>query len=415
MADSIEVWLGYSSVGDFTTVAPFAIDVEQSLASVSMTDGVGSTDDSVILQLVGPVRWTHSPFNNRDSSTVSAIKAASTVMVGINGRLFGPYDITSVETDGETAEDVDITVLGKVDKQFEETVLLKPLSKESDRPPWDTVLARQPFKTWDAELGGGLPEIVFGDQAASNALSSIRGAMEEWFLTCHPRAGAARMTVPPAESRLGFGYNSPPSNQYMVFDREVEYTTEFPESLSTAMEHRGYAGDGKGGISGVSRGFVTVTQDITLDDVVADISTSTPDIDNKKGDYKDRSILITARSVAAGTHVLFQAGTRRPHIYLESDALSNTRLIQVLMDRERWRLQNEAVTASVTVLGDVRLLPKQVVTLPEEAIEGGGQWRVVTATHQYDPGGDGYTTALELAKWQGLWRLRDRQLHGSAR
>ena len=400
MAD-VRVWIGYEVASDPQLFGMWELD-PNTIPSLTVVDGTGSTDDSVSLTVALPYRWIRDPLFLGTPDQVTLLRAARIVVVGIEGRIFGPYDIESVGGSGATATAQNITIVGRVDRLFEETVLGVKIGKDPVKPPWDTVLAYDPFKTWQREVP--IPTTVFADNAAANTLATIRATLETWALTCHPRIRGLRMVE-------ATGVRGSPNRLFLAFERDVEYLTEYPTDFSPHILYPTYTLDEYGLLIGVRQSLFEQAVDVSQEDIsiVRGVDWGIPDLDNDRGKYKTRSIVITTRSIAAGTHTPFRAGTRRPHIYLPSDVVGNSGLAQVLLDRERWKLQNGAATATIKVLGGSRLSPRHVVTLPRQAIWG-EQWRVVSATHQVAPG-TGLTTDLALALWQGEWVVGDRVLY----
>ena len=381
---------------------PLSLDC---VASMEITDGTGAVDDVVRLDVVTPLRWRIPPntaIGMSDIAGSESLTHASVIAVGVNDRLFGPYDLVSVSSTGFRTGDENVTLVGKVDKLFEETALRHPISTDSSSPPWTSILPLQPFGTWHAELGNALPSIVFGDQATSNTLGAIRSALEEWLVTCQPLASSPTMR----ESRSPSVTVSSPENLYLDFQRSVQYVPEYPLDYTVIHDYNTYSVTSAGILSAINRAEAPAVAPVDPNYTLGDVQWTLTDIDNDLGAYIDRSILISARSVAAGDNIIIQNGTRRPHIYLEANAISGSNLAQILLDKERWRLQNSARTGSIKEDGAIERVPRQLLSVPDSVLPN-PQWRVVSTNHRITPR-EGFVTTSELVAWQGLWSLDNR-------
>ena len=109
------------------------------LGSVTLRDGVGDDRDTIILELVAPLLWIDTPPTG-NVRLPRVVSAASVIMVSIEDRVFGPYDVTSFsEPFSIHPTNNKYQFTGVIDQYFEETILSPPsqLTALVNLPPWN--------------------------------------------------------------------------------------------------------------------------------------------------------------------------------------------------------------------------------------------------------------------------------------
>ena len=356
------------------------------LRSLTLVDGIGAVDDTMRLDLATD---DHDPIT-------SATDGGDIVLIGLGGRLFGPYDVQPIGVsdlrNGQIA-----SVGGRVGGWFAHSTAA-PRLEIAAFLAYAQGLSGSPFAAWAVEQSPdnlNLSVRISGAVASATDLPALRSALETWGMTVSPGAGDLALT-----------------GDTLRFERIPRFEPIYPLGLGDRVLARAFARPAVGPIGrllGVdNRVGIPRVQNVSGAGVLAGGNIQVVDAFNRPDSWRTRRIEVVARSLATGAIVTHASGTSflRPPVYLPTGALGGAPP-QVLFDLARWRLQNEAVTARLVLRGNAWITPQQILRIPAEelptyGLAGDGLWRVTRVEHAVTPE-TGYLTTLDLALWQGAW------------
>ena len=150
------------------------------MENLTLTDGIAEVDDSFRLVMTEDAL----PYLDQFLDSVDY----PVIGITVGNRLFGPYD---VEEYGFSGESRSVVFTGRVDREFQDTVIDKYRSVffNSARPN-NTKLGRllataEPYVTWIA-LDDSLHNFIIGKMAGAKDLSSIRGTLNQYAIGVSP-------------------------------------------------------------------------------------------------------------------------------------------------------------------------------------------------------------------------------------
>ena len=392
------VWVGrLRGVSNFQTqersaftyrVAPLARTANgpATLRGLTLVDGIGAVDDTMRLDLATD---DHDPIT-------SATDGGDIVLIGLGGRLFGPYDVQPIGASDLRNGQI-VSVGGRVGGWFAHSTAA-PRREIAAFLAYAQGLSGSPFAAWAVEQSPdnlALDVRISGAVASATDLPALRSALETWGMTVSPGAGDLELT-----------------GDTLRFERVPRFESIYPLGLGDRVQARAFARPAVGPIGrllGVdNRVGIPRVQSISGAGVLAGGSIQVVDAFNRPDSWRTRRIEVVARSLATGAIVTHASGTSflKPPVYLSTGALGGAPP-QVLFDLARWRLQNEAVTARLVLRGNAWVTPQQILRIPAEelptyGLAGDGLWRVTRVEHAVTPE-TGYLTTLDLALWQGVW------------
>lgn len=266
---------------------------------------------------------------------------------------FGPYDIETIE--GVAGLD-EVSVFGRVDRQFEETILANLDAVVAQAFIW---LDGPPFDIWGISAAI-YAKVELSLESAIN-LGDARSSLTRYGLTALP----LRTDKP----------------------KSVQVRPLYPVDL-------------------------TLRRVVNGANVVHGARYKIPDCYNCPGDYAQRPIVAGYRAPATG---LVEVLVDPPHADRHADNRLKLDVQQTaaepagfVINAKRWELQNTAATTSVKLVeGDPLLRPSTLIDFTPYADSGlpvfsgdSETWRVTKVTHKGE--GAAFETQLDLALWQGV-------------
>ena len=197
-------------------------EIKNEPQSINITDGIAETDDSCRVVYTEEVWDSFQRIRNTNFYPIFGVTVGTS--------FFGPYDLESVKYSGESR---DIEFFGRIDKEFEDTVIdrlytvfFSPFSSETKlRQLFRNVY---PFNLWQ----GRLATLVAASVGQEKTLSGIRGALNKYAIGVSPRTiphvGRERthfvrdIDIYP-KYPVWFHVNTPPYGQGPPEEQTVEY------------------------------------------------------------------------------------------------------------------------------------------------------------------------------------------------
>ena len=360
----------------------FQINPDQYI-KLELSDGVAEVDDTFTL------RMTEDAMSHFIKLRDTRLYPIFIITVGT--RLFGPYDLNGM---GYTGESREFYFNGKIDKEFEDTVIDKWYTAFFSPFSLPTTLSRliqssAPWKDWNADDKIFIA-LIISRMASSKNLSGIRGALNPFGI------GISPLTIP----RIF------PNNLDLVFfERDVDIYAKYPTvtdgiqpiNQTTRYLKAGFQGDLiNSAVFQETPKLVKLNKEDLWQD--APPSIDIPDSDNAPGAYRFRRIDMAIQTLQANA-TIYTSGSELPRVIL--DISGENGYWTTYLENARWQLQNTAATASVKLKGRTDIISNQFVELPEDVL-GYKYWRITAVRHMVSPT-EGYSTSLSLALIQGLY------------
>ena len=332
-------YLGYTLTANTYRLAEVA-----DLHRWEATDGWGAVDDTLRMTFLH-----------------DGVPDPNAIILVVDGRLFGPYDVES--TDGVPGFD-EVTLFGRADRYFEHTIFA---SRANLLSQFEQRVNDAPYDGWG--VSSAIEDRLGILLRSARSLGDVRRQLARYGLTMNPDRKAAFRSA---------------TELYAV--RSLELQSDFPKEEGA---HR--------------------TVDAGL--VAHGASYKIPDRFNRPGRFAQRPIVAGYRAPATGEvatlvdppHADEHAGDR---LQLDVQKVAEEPAGFVI-HAQRWRLQNTSATASVTLTeGDVSIVPQMLLDFVPYADSGlpvfsgdSETWRVEKVVHKGE--GADFTTRLDLALWQG--------------
>ena len=356
----------------------------ENLLDFNVADGLDDTDDTCSLSFVGTfedLKWSINYAGFKEYQ-------ADSIFIGINGILFGPYDIESNSYNKYTL----VTSLsGRKDRWLNSSVLYS-FSVLTEKVNEFLLSPSEPYKTWRELLDsvGLSTEIVAANVvggAADGGIDGARGSLGEWGLTFSPAIRNLRKEI---VNNVGLAY---------TFIREPKIQSLYP-SIDDSIYFSRYIDNTD---SPSNRLHILPELETTpythITETVNNLSIQHLDIYNKPEDYKTRRIDIAVDSMILeySERLLYSYGTdlTKPPVIIDSSALSDAFGL-IAADTKRWELQNSAETISFDVPLTLNIAAGNYITIDEQS----GFYRVISINHSISSSG-GYLTSVECALYQG--------------
>ena len=367
-----------------TSFDGFEIPINGIMASLELTDGISEQDDTFRLTLTED-GWDVF----RKVHTGPGYKLMGFT---VNDRFFGPYDL---EGHGYTKESKVLSFSGRIDREFEDTVIhrfhdvfFSPTGGGPNTRLQTVLKATVPFNVWNS-ISGFFTDMVVAQVGTSKDLSGIRSALNPLCLGVSPR------TVPYITTGATF------------FVRDIELYSKYPTIINGVSPERqeveyleaGFAGRR---LTNVAPKRIAKLQRIQDEDIwVSDApALDVPDQNNEPGAYRHRRIDIAIKNTQASVEIR-STGFELPRMLLDPQAQGA--YADVAMDMARWRLQNEAAKGTLTVHGDIRYIAGQYIYVNPIHLQY-PYWRIDSTIHSLHPT-RGYSCKLGLVLIQGSYSL----------
>ena len=361
------------------------------MLSLELTDGISEVDDTFNLVFTEDA-WEDykrilDNYRSRDPKYVI-------IGITVNNRFFGPYDL---ETYGHSGESAEITLFGRIDREFEDTVISRWNTVFFSPAGSNTRLERllsttSPYSLWGRRGFSNLVSLITAQIGSSKNLSGIRGALNPYNIGVSPR------TIPYITSQVGSAQ----------FTRDVELYPKYPTIIDNVLPENqlidyleaGFFGDM---VTSVITKPIPKLVSLTEADLWLDSppSFNVKDANNAPGFYRNRRIDVAIKELNASA-LLYSSGTRLPRLVLDPGGQNVWHVIYI--ENARWKLQNTAAIGTLKVLGNVELLSGQFLEVDEIIQEYllYPQWRVDSVKHSITPG-EGHSTTLGIILVQGLY------------
>ena len=345
---------------------------------VNLSDGFEDSDDVFTFEFVGVPKDLHWESRGREHK-------AEIILVGVNGVLFGPYDIESVSHnvfEGTTE------IMGRKDRWLDSSV---SFSVPELMAGVNSIIHSgvEPYFTWINLLldTGYTSEIITSivvAGAAQGGLDSARGALSEWGLTFIPAIYDLK------HDDLSNGERG------ISFIRRPKIETIYP-TIREQVQLRRYQSN-RQTLQLLPDSFHTRLKTVSEDDYIDSLGFDQPDIYNGRGDYLTRRIDIAVDSMVIpyAERLIFTYGTdlTKPPVILDNSALSGEFGL-IASDQKRWELQNNSITSSFVLEGDPTLGAGSYIQQKESNLI----WRVVGVNHAI--GDSGFLTTVSVVLYQG--------------
>ena len=305
--------------------------------------------------------------------------------VGVNNRLFGIYDIQSIKVRGEFPI---TTLTGKVDRQFEDTLyniygelwdeILTGVIPAQPRAVYTFTI--DPYRTWGARYKNMLQVST----AQATNFGSIRSNFHRFALGISPL------------SYLKGGF---------TVVRDIEIYPLYPVDRLQRFTYPNHVVDSAEGLiiqeePYLFHHYVELPDEWILEEPEKNLDF--PDFYNKPGSWLARRIDIAVRSLQLDS-TIYSSGSDFPRVILDISAQEDIDS-EIYIQLKRWELQNTSAKASLTILGNVNFIPRQLVRIPARKF-GYRDWRIESVKHTLNPDNQGFTTTLDLVLYQGFWQL----------
>ena len=362
----------------------FQIEVDH-LQSLEITDGIAEQDDHFRLTLTADAWPEFIKLHNTPLYPIIGITVGT--------RLFGPYDLESRKFNGESRT---ITITGRIDREFEDTVIDQYPSVLFDVRALETGAKTQlqtllentePYSRWQT-LDKGFVLLVVAAVGDSKDLSAIRGALNPYGIGVSPRV-------------------TPIFQQSSIeFRRRIELYPKFPAYInrvlpsdqSTRLLEAGFSGND---ISAIAGRVLPKLRRIQSREIRRDQPPSydVPDINNEPAAFRFRRIDIATRDLYHDARV-YTSGTRLPRILLDPSGQKQANA-RVYIEAARWRLQNSSAKASLNIWGDSHIVSGQFIQLDRSFLLH-PEWRIESMRHTITPT-EGHLTQMGLMLAQGAF------------
>ena len=371
--------VGLRSRAAETSVDFFEIKSEST--NIDITDGVGSTDDTC------RIIFTEEIWN--EFLLISNTKFYPVFAVTVDDRFFGPYDLETIKYSGEFK---DIEIFGRIDKEFEDTVIDKfPTRLFATRlgltSNLETLLTvTRPFNYWN-QYRSGFNSRIIAEVGQEKNLSGIRGVLNKYGLSI------SAITFP-AIGRTGAS-----------FIRDLEIYPKYPviidgdnpEKQTVSILYAGFANELLNTVVArpISRIVNIDNEDIWKDSVP---SFDIPDFNNAPGSYNDRRIDISIKNIQVQS-VLASSQSKLPRLVLDPNSQDFGAI--GFIENARWQLQNSAAKGTISLNGMKNIISGQFIRVDNKHLQY-PLWRIESIAHSITPD-SGHSTKLGLILIQGLF------------
>ena len=382
---------------DEKSKSSFRMDVqgEDILTSLTITDGIGETDDAFSLSLTeagwkyflnlwfrvteGERFYKENLYGSRDYSVIGII---------IGNRFFGPYDVESFNFNGD---DSSVTMSGRIDREFEDTVIDTYPDVFFFPAKQNTKLrlllnAAEPYRSWNRR-GVGVIDIIMASVGQSKDLGGLRNALSPYGIGVSPH------TIPLL------------LNKDLTIQRDIDLYMLYPSLINdiypteqtllcyvTGFRNNELFRIGEQEI----RRWRSISDDMLWRE--APPSLSVPDANNLPDDFISRRIDVGIRDLYTNQRI-YSSGTQLPRVILEPGGQQIQFALAV--ENARWKLQNTAARGTLTLEGDAFLISGQLITIDRRHLLW-PHWRIESVKHSITPD-SGFVSTLELAMTQGLY------------
>ena len=352
------------------------------IVECTVTDAIGLEDDTCTLMLE---QGTLNRGTRVDGSPIHGLPATASIIVvvadvpGSNRQvLFPPYDIDTLEYDGE---DGAMVLTAKVNLYFFINFLdlaprlvsrLQALQRE------------EPFNKWSGNTNWA--DTIVAQIVEDTSFAGIKSTLKS-------RGILMKQTAVPSIGADGSFY----------VDRDVVVEAYYPNQVGEQREYYSPVFNDMGVMTSVVTSRTPTLRPLPPNDTRL-VVPRFPSTFNRAGDYLDRRLIIGNEqpSITApggiSTNVV-ETGTKEPRIYLPLQ--QNLFDVWQSFDAKRWQLQQEACETNVTIGLDPTFVPRSLVSIDAARIAGNDlsvdeatNWWVKKATHRIFP--DNWTTELEL-------------------
>ena len=362
-----------------------SFEIYNEFTSLNITDGIGEVDDTC------GIVYTEEAWNSflriigTDNYPVFAVT--------VDNRFFGPYDMESCGYKGESR---DIEIYGRIDREFEDTVIHRfedIFFATTHRPTLlDGLLSSvQPFDRWNA-FDSAYRAIVSMSVGQTKDLSGIRGALNKYGI------GVSPLTIPYLLA------------DEATFARDIDIYVKYPALIRGETPDEQTVNYFEAGFSTTINSvvFKSAPRIVTIlnKDIWRDSppSFSIPDYNNAPGAYKNRRIDIAIKNIQI-TAELHSSGSKLPRLILDPGAQST--YATAYLENARWQLQNSAAKGSIKIDGNPFLVSGQIISIEEFHLQY-PLWRIESIQHSFGPN-EGHASVLSLVLSQGLYNPDDVQ------
>lgn len=401
-------YLGYDIGGitPFTRQYILEFIPDPNLAKAAVQDGWGDrfdTASAVISDDPGITRYFYADM------LLVVLEAGDT------RRLFGPFDIKSVDDQNAIGE---YTLSAVADRWIERTVFQ---SLDALQGQVSAILGMAPYTTWlDAATKEIIEIKINTGLAAAKSLSDMRSALAKYDLTLVPdevisiTSGGSGSPISGRVSRANIPAARLANGNLVVRQRRAKVATLAPLSETSTAD--GAGGDTfktinvdseTGALSGLRDVALLRRRPMTQETLRA-TRAITPDRYNAPGDYVHRQITVGYRQPERGFNAIYTwpteaRGAGIPLFPVELDAVAANRALGAwAVNAARRTLQNSAARAALTIPeGYLTGSPNSILNISSPALPGFGEneWRVERANHASM--GEAIETILDVVLWQG--------------
>ena len=358
-------------------------EIPNEFTGLNITDGIGTVDDTCT------VVYTEEAWNS--FLRIIGTDYYPIFAVTVDNRFFGPYDMESCSYKGESR---DIEIYGRIDREFEDTVIDRfdniLFSQQHTQTLLNQLLSSvEPFNRWNA-FDSAYRAIVSMSVGQTKDLSGIRGALNKYGIGVSPR------TIP-----------------YLLandtrFVRDIDLYVKYPALIKGKTPDEQILEYFEAGFSttinsvvfkSVPRITTILNKDIWRD---SPPSFTIPDYNNAPGAYKNRRIDVAIKNIQISAE-LHSSGTKLPRLILDPGAQST--YATAYLENARWQLQNSAAKGSIKIDGNPFLVSGQIISIDEFHLQY-PLWRIESVRHSFDPN-EGHSSNLSLVLTQGLYNPDD--------
>ena len=236
-------------------------------------------------------------------------------------------------------------------------------------------------------LGDAYRGLLQGAVAKAKTLSALRNAFKEYSIGISPRSYVVGFYGVFRDIDL---YNLYPiiyggGNVPVRIFNKVRYYQGFPivDEETTTLPS-----------------IVTIEEEAVL--ISPRPSMSIPDMHNAPGFWQTRLISVGVQNFHVDADFLI-SGTKLPRLEIEPSGGEGTQAILTNTENKRWELQNTSATATLTILGNEWLVPRQLAVIPSYIL-GYPTWHITGVKHTLSPSPDtNFQTELSLSLFQGYY------------
>ena len=361
-------------------------EIKNEPQSINITDGIAETDDSCRVVYTEEVWDSFQRIRNTNFYPIFGVTVGT--------RFFGPYDLESVKYSGESR---DIEFFGRIDKEFEDTVIDRLYTVFFSPFSLDTKLRQlllniSPFNSWPDRM----VTLISASVGQEKSLSGIRGALNKFAIGVSPR------TIPHVlRERTHFVRDVDIYPKYPVeFIREViPHGQGLPEKQTVEYLQAGFSAVGLNSIVlKLGPKIISIDNEDIWKDSPPDWECS--DFNNAPGSYLNRRIDIAVKNNFVDA-TINAAGQQLPRLIL--DAGQQNIDAELFIALARWQLQNNAVRANIKMDGNSLIVSGQIAQLDEVHLEY-PYWRIISTEHNITPD-EGHSTKLSMMLVQGLYNV----------